>query len=257
MTTFVSAIFDIYNNKDEDIDIRKSKQNRIDRFEELAQTGIQIALFCCPVYELLLETILAKYPNVKLLTTIKFEDLLFYKNCSNYEVITNYELTLPLNRNLIKDTRKYMILINSKVEFVKRAIEANIFNSNYFCWIDFSILYMFPEREKSLNKLKHISNQDIFNNKKCIIIPGYNQKNNNEYLNEINWRFCGGIIIGDKESLIDFSNTVINMFPIFLSITNKLVWEVNYWNWLEQGSMFNPIWYKAIFNDSIINNIPL
>jgi len=240
MTTFVSAIFNIYNNKDEEVDARKSTQKRLDRFEELAQTGIQIVLFCCPFYEILLQPILAKYPNVKLLTTIKFEDLLAYKMCVNYEQKQKQSLLLPHNRSKLKDTREYMILMNSKVEFVRRAIEANIFNSLYFCWIDFSILYMFPERDAPLNKLKHISNQSIFNNKKCIIIPGCNQKNNDEYLNEIN-----------------FTSTAINIFPIFLSITNKLIWEVNYWNWLEQGSMFNPTWYQANFSQYIINNIPI
>jgi len=257
MTTFVSAIFNIYNNKDEEVDVRKSTQKRLDRFEELAQTGIQIVLFCCPFYKILLQPILAKYPNVKLLTTIKLEDLLAYKMCLNYEQKQKRLLSLPHNRSKLKDTREYMILMNSKVEFVRRAIEANIFNSLYFCWIDFSILYMFPERETPLNKLKHISNQNVFNNKKCIIIPGCNQKNNSDYLNEINWRFCGSIIIGDIESLINFTTTAINMFPIFLSITKKLIWEVNYWNWLEQGSMFNPTWYQANFSQYIINNIPI
>ena len=257
MTTFVSAIFDIYNNKDDEVDIRKSKQKRLDRFEELAKTGIQIVLFCCPVYELLLQPMLAKYSNVKLLFVIKFQDLLAYKIINNYENKFQKQLTLPFNRSEIKDTREYMILMNSKAEFIRRAIEANIFNSQYFCWIDFSILYMFPEREAPLAKLKHISNQAGFNNKKCIIMPSCNQKNNNDYLNEINWRFCGGFFVGDKESLLEFTATAINMFYIFLSITNKLIWEVNYWNWLEQGSMFNPTWYQANFSQYIINNIPL
>lgn len=257
MTTFVSAIFDIYNNKDQDIDVRKSKQKRISYFEELAQTGIQIVLFCCPVYEILLQPTLAKYSNVKLLFVIKFEDLIAYQIINNYENKFQKQLTLPFNRSEIKDSREYMILINSKVEFVRRAIEVNIFNSQYFCWIDFSILYMFSEREAPLAKLKHISNQLVFQNKKCIITPGCYEKNNNDYLNEVNWRFCATILIGDKESLLEFTATAINMFPIFLSITNKLIWEVNYWNWLEQGNMFNPIWYQTNFSQNIINNIPL
>ena len=257
MTTFVSAIFDIFNNKDEKIDIRKSKQKRISYFEELAQTGIKIVLFCCPVYEILLQPTLAKYSNVKLLSVIKFEDLLAYKLCHNYENKFQKQLTLPFNRSEIKDSREYMILINSKVEFVRRAIEANIFNSQYFCWIDFSILYLFNEREQPLAKLKYISNQSVFQNKKCIITPGCYEKNNNDYLNKVNWRFCAGILIGDKESLLEFTATAINMFPIFLSITNKLIWEVNYWNWLEQSNIFNPNWYQTNFSQSIINNIPV
>ncbi len=256
-TTFITAIFDIYKDKDKDVDIRKTKEKRISKFEELAATGIQIVLFCCPVYEKLLQSTLNKYLNVKLLAVINLEDLLVYKLCLNYEKTTGKQLTLPLQRNTIKDTREYMILINSKVEFIQTAIKLNIWNSNYFCWIDFSILYVFPEREKPLLKIKYISNEAVFNMKDCIITPGYYDKNNNDYLNTVNWRFFGGLLIGDKTSLLNFTNNALTLFSIFLNMTNKLVWETSYWHFLEQNNYFNPQWYFARFNDSIINNIPL
>jgi hypothetical protein len=32
-----------------------------------------------------------------------------------------------------------------------------------------------------------------------------------------------------------------------------LVWEVNYWAWLEAEGYISPIWYLADHNDTIIN----
>lgn len=258
--TYVSANIDIYNGNDKEVDIRKIKEARIERFKEIAQSGIQIVLFCCPTYYPLLTDLLKEYTNVKLLDIVKLSDLLVYKLCFNYEIISNKNLSMPNKRNLIKDTREYMILINSKVEFLLRAINVNIYNTNYFCWIDFSYFYIVPEKQNQIeiyNKLNYINNQLANKNTQFIIAPGINLKNNMDYLNAVNWRFCAGVLLGDKSSLLDFCNNCLNMFPIFLKLTNKLVWEVNYWLWLEKNGYFSPQWYQARFDKTIVTNIPL
>lgn len=261
--TYVSAIVDIYNGNDKEVDIRKTKEARINRFKELAQSGIQFVLFCCPTYYPLLTDMLKEYTNVKLLDVVKLSDLLVYKLCQTYEANYKEQLSLPMNRSLVKDTREYMILMNSKVEFLLRAINANIYNTNYFCWIDFSYFYMINEQKDKddvINKLLYLNRQLINNsNKQFIMIPGSNNINNisKDYLNSINWRFYGMPLIGDKHSLLDFCNKCFNLFPLFLQITNKLIWEVNYWMWMEQNGYFSPQWYHGRFDKSIITNIPL
>lgn len=67
------------------------------------------------------------------------------------------------------------------------------------------------------------------------------------------WRFCGGFFIGDKNSLLSFYDVSIARFEEFLNLTKKLVWEVNYWAWLELMGYISPVWYLADHNDSIIN----
>ena len=249
--TFVTAIFDIC--KEEQFDLRKTKQKRIQYFEEVASTGIFICIFCCPKYKILLNDILIKYTNIKLVEVLTLNKTNIYKICNDYEISNNKFLELPLNRHMEKDIKEYMILMNSKIEFLKKSIDINYFNSKFFCWFDFSILYIFKNKTDSLNKFKELSYTNF--SKNFICIPGCWNRNNYDYLNNIVWRFCGGIMLGDKQSLIDFYNNCMQYFPIFLQQTNKLVWEINFWYWLETIEIFNPIWVNADHNDSIINNL--
>ena len=248
--TFVTAIYDIYNEKD--FDERKTKENRIARFEELASTGIQISLFCCNKYNELLKETLNKYNNVKLLEVIDLNNTIISKLCQEYEIKNNIKLQLPSTRHPIKDSREYMILMNSKIEFVKKAIDINIWNSNIFFWIDFSISYLFNNKNQCFNKLLQLSTFEFNNN---IYIPGCWQQINNDFINNINWRFAGSFFFGSKEKLISFYNLSINLFPIFLKIYNKLIWEINYWYWLEIYYQFKPNWYLVNHDDSLILNI--
>ena len=52
--------------------------------------------------------------------------------------ITNFNIC----GNPEKDTLKYMIIMNNKLDFVKKAIEINIFNSSQFIWVDFGIIHI-------------------------------------------------------------------------------------------------------------------
>ena len=45
-------------------------------------------------------------------------------------------------------------------------------------------------------------------------------------------------------------------FPEFVETTRRLVWEVNFWAWLEVNSDWNPQWYSADHNDTILTNLP-
>jgi len=62
-----------------------------------------------------------------------------------------------------------------------------------------------------------------------------------------------GILIGDKNSLINFYNISNSLFLRFLQENKRLVWEVNYWAWLESLQIISIIWYKADHDDSIVD----
>jgi hypothetical protein len=248
--TFVTAIYDIYNEKD--FDERKTKENRIARFEELASTGIQISLFCCNKYNELLKETLNKYNNVKLLEVIDLSNTTISKLCQQHELDNNIKLDLPSSKHPIKDSREYMILINSKVEFTKKAIDINIWNSNIFYWIDFSIFYVLNNKTLCSNKLTNLKYINYHNN---LYIDGCWSQNYYDFTNNVNWRFCGGIFYGTTDCINNFYDAYIKYFPQFLKQYNKLVWEVNFWHWLEINGYLKPQWYQADHNDSIILNI--
>lgn len=141
----------------------------------------------------------------------------------------------------------------AKLEFLKKTIDVNPYNSDYFCWFDFSLPYIFKDMNNTLLKIKNISDTEF--KKDFIYLPGcWNFKINDiNYLkNNIVWRFCGGFLIGDKRSLIHFYIISNHYFLSFLNQTQKLVWEVNYWAWLENLGLISPVWYLADHDDSIV-----
>ena len=242
--TFVTSYIKIY---DDDYDLSKTFEKRLNFFLKLVETGINICIFTSYEFKEIFEDICQKHNNVILLGVISIEDLYFSK--------INPDISeLPEKRSHIKDTKNYMYLMNSKIEFIKKSIDSNPFSTKLFCWFDFSLPYIFKNIEKSIEHIKQIACNNYVES--FLTIPGcWNYKFNdiNFLKNNICWRFCGGFFIGDKESLINFYNLSVNNFNEFLTCTNTLVWEVNYWAWLETNKNFNPLWYNADHNDSIID----
>lgn len=243
--TFVSCFFHIY---EKDYDTNKTLEWRIERFREIASTGIKLCVYVNPE---LLAMIPREYENVIVveMPTTQIECL-----CANKE------LELPQQRNIQKDTHKYMCLMNAKTEFVADAIERNPWNSTHFAWIDFNVSYIFKngEKERTLRFLKELDLYKLPD--QCMMIPGCWTPYDNVHIAHVTecifWRFCGGFFIGDANSLLKFDSLYRQNFETFLQKYNKLTWEVNFWAWLEANTDWKPTWYKADHNDSIITNLP-
>lgn len=249
--TYVTSFFKIYDNKCEsDITYRFSK------FLEIVNSGIQICLYidqsCVELFKDF------DKPNVKIMNVTDITETWvyqeYYKNIN--ENVNEPPINLPHFRNYDKDTEKYMIIMNSKIDLVKDAIDKNPFNSSHFAWIDYSISYIF----KNINSCNHLLNVYSYVKlvDKFLCIPGCLDKicmdDVESYTNRVNWRFCGGFFMGDKESLCEFHTLHRDNFNIFLSKYKKLVWEVNYWAWIEATvNSWNPTWFKADHNETILN----
>ena len=237
--TFVTSFFHIY---DEDYDATKTVEWRISRFREIARTGIKMCM----------------YVSLEFINIVPKE----YANVSIIEAPTSFvaseTVELPQQRNIQKDTVKYMQVINSKTDFMSDAIRLNTWSSTHFAWIDFNISHVFSNKERTLRFLRELDMYKIPD--KCMLVPGcwnkYDNINIGHVTECINWRFCGGFFIGDKDSIVEFDRLYKQKFPEFLQTHNKLVWEVNFWAWLEVNSDWNPEWYAADHNDSIITNLP-
>ena len=246
--TFVTSYITIY---EDDYDITKTFQKRLELFLKLADTGINICIFVSPEFEEIFNGISKKYQNIKLIDICSKDELRF----SNKYFPEADTCELPDKRSNIKDTKNYMYLMNSKVDFVKKVIDKNPFSTYYFSWFDFSLPYIFKNVDKSIQQIKKISQRNYRHH--FLTIPGcwdYTINDINYIKNNICWRFCGGFFMGDKNSLIDFYNLSIHNYTKFLSITKTVLWEVNYWAWLESNTYFKPLWYLGDHNnDHIIN----
>ena len=244
--SFVTAFIDIY--KDGAID-NKTIEWRCNKFREIADIGLPIIIFVCKHTLPYIEILKTEFENLTILEVLAIEDTWVYKNSQTIN------LSMPYHRNTIKDTVEYMYLMNSKAEFLYKAIEANPWKSTHFAWIDFSISYIFKDKERTFGYVKILAQHTM--NEKCIVVPGcwrdkISLTDTDSYMNNIVWRFCGGFLLGDANSIKRLFELYREHFVDFLNDQQKLVWEVNFWAWLEANGYWTPRWYEADHNDSIL-----
>lgn len=224
--TFVSAFL----NLKEDRPVDKSIEKHIDLFNRLQSSGIRFHLFLSPEYRgrVHLQNGVIEY--------LSLEDLDTYKIAPS---------GLPEHRNIQHDTRNFLILMNAKVELVKRAIESRMHTSSHYAWIDFAISYVFRTPHVTNTHIREIANTEYPD--RCLYVPGcWNQQT--DMLNSVSWRFCGGFFLGDEVSILELNDLYSRHFPSM----PHLSWEVNTWAYFESHYGWKPTWYKADHDDSIV-----
>ena len=232
---FVSAFIDL--NED------RSKGKSIDvyckHFLKMASSNIQIYLFLSESYKEPYDRIVGPLENVRI-EIIELKDLDTYKN------VSMLECKMPHVRTDYKDTKNYMILMNSKIEFIHRVMEKTDYS--HYSWIDCSLFHVIHDHVGGINYLKMLSAAHL---SESLYIPGCWDKSSIPTFHSISWRFCGGFFIGGRKSLNDFYNEYNSLFTNVVTI-HGLAWEVNIWAWLEHIGHLKCIWVKADHNDSII-----
>lgn len=227
---FVTAFININDSPIDDL-----MNNYFYYFEQLANTGIQIALFFDSNYKEYGNTLITKYNNVKIIRYLTKDELHINK--------LNISKQLPDSRNIKKDNENYLKLMNNKIYFIEEAM--NTIDYDYYSWIDFRIFHIFKNLLDIDNKLKKISNKYYFS--QLTYFPGaWSMKKN--ILNEINWRFLGGFFILSKSKI----NTLVNETTKLLENISTLTWEVNVWAILEYNNLFDFGWYKGDHNENIL-----
>jgi hypothetical protein len=140
-----------------------------------------------------------------------------------------------------KNTKDYHAIINSKTEFMDKALE--ITEDNKLAWFDFGIGHVIS-KDESFKKLDSINEV-----KEGIVIPGcWDFKTN--ILHSPAWRFCGGFFAGDRGSIKKMHSLSTQVLKETLP---QITWEVNIWSIMESKYNFPFSWYKADHNDLILN----
>jgi len=238
-TTFVSAFLDLHEDRSKE----RSVVIRLAHFQHLVQTGISLVLFVSPVYLPLLERLRCETLRI---IPIELEELETYKAIESIE-----GLSLPRERTEHHDTRNFMILINSKIEFVMKVMKENPYHTSQFAWIDSGIFHIMKSIPSTKNYLQMLGQSLL---RPGLWIPGCWAKGMGQaYLyNAVNWRFCGGFFIGNTESLQTFYDLYQSFFSTLLRKVHTLVWEVNTWALLELEYGWTPCWYAGSHDDSIL-----
>ena len=249
--TYVTAFLNVYNTPTPDTLIGHIQ---FQPFYQLAETGVQICIAVHPTYEPLFREISKKFPNIYILKSLDIKDTWIFNSCSKFNELSGSTYTLPTNRNPEKDTEAFLQYQHCKHEILELAIEKNPFNSNNFAWVDFNITQLFRNAEKSKKQLQAIGNCSP--KMPFFAIPGcwekWDMKRHAHHLDNIHWRFCGCFFVADHESMRRFCKLYRDFFPRFLKETKKLVWDVNFWAWLEHNSEWTPTWFIADHNDSCL-----
>ena len=230
--TFVTSFYKIYDQQEDTF---------LDNFIKFAKKGASIILYLdnqCKSWE----PQLAQFSNVKILYDIQFNDLQVTKMYPKDQAL------LPKGGNPKKDTYEYLVLMNSKLEWMTHAQQHA--KTTNLAWIDFGILKIVKNFDAAWTKLTMV---DVPKDK--VLIPGcYNHTDPHEPIgmDNVHWRFCGGLIFGSKDTIAKF-HALSNAELAQKSESKKLTWEVNIWSYIERKNVEFFEWYSADHNDSMFN----
>ena len=224
--TYVSAFYKIYDDH---------KDSYLDDYIKFVEKGFKCILYLdktLPEWT----TRLSAYNNVTVIADREFKDLPLVTQFPKAETI------ITENRNHTKDTYEYMILMNSKLHFVKEALP--LLTTEAVAWMDFGINKILKKTDDVFKRLLLAQVPDSH-----ILIPGCVERSPIN-INNINWRFCGGLFFGNKTTIQEFYSLCES---VLASLGNNLTWEVNVWALAELTNPQLFRWYKADHNDSIVN----
>ena len=222
--TFVTAFLDLHESRPTD----RTADRRIELFRLLNDTGVRIHLFVSPEY------------------ADKVEVTNGIKEIIELEYLETYAIAppgLPEIRKDDHDTRNFLILMNAKIELVKRAMNSGCHSVRHYAWIDFNIFHIL-DAVRGAEQLRALSARAYPD--RCMYVPGCWGKG--VFWSSVNWRFCGGFFLGDVESLHAFYIAHRAELPY----CPHLSWEVNVWAHLEQIG-WAPTWYAADHNNRILD----
>ena len=245
-TIFITAILNIGYATTKTIDFL------FEQFDFTCQSGIPLFVFTSIDFLERLQTLKEKYHNILHIEILNYSQL--YTNDKFSELVA---IKVPEIRNVGKDTFNYMVLMNSKFEFLKRAKDIlnnseNPENPNFYSWLDFGLFHVLHNKEEGIQKLQEISSYEW--KTPLIRFPGCWSKGQNieDVYKRINWRFCGGFFIMDSETLDFMYNKFFEYFEIF-RVHNRIVWEVNLWALMEEDFNIDFGWFKGDHNNTILN----
>ena len=216
-----------------------------DLFYEVAASGLSIVLFTSPD---LIRRFRFLPPTVHLVS-LPLED------CELYSMAMAYCGELPSGRTPEKDTREFFALMNTKIEFVKRARAMYPTKTGHaWMWLDYGIMKIMKRPEDVLEKLRALESTVV--PPKNMLLPGCWGMGQHAFrVDQINWRFCGGFfVIPDDfvDRFYDHSRCVLRDFCT--QSQYKLTWETNVWAIIEACAEDRDRmqWYAADHDDRMI-----
>lgn len=231
---------------------------RLEKFAHMAATGVPLRVVvdqpCLDVLTPLLEL----FPNVHIVQVLDIAETWTFQQIPD-------DIALPVMRNVTKDTRAYLALMHAKAEFVAHVAKYED-QATHVCWVDFNLFHIFPDIHAAQDRLRHLAAVRTW---RCPLAafpgcwPSLADKHgdtplvagtavHHDLLDKPYWRFCGGVFLVDRGGAQTLGEIYRTHFPRFLSVYRTLVWEVNFWAWLEREGVWSASWYAADHDLSIL-----
>jgi len=215
-----------------DIGNTQKIQDYLKRFEYIKNLNIPTVLF-------LDKTISMEETETLKIVPYSIEDTWCYKEYSSVEP------SLPTVRNHEKDTFDYLVIQNSKPEWVFKVSRINPFNTDYFVWVDFGLSHVIKNKD-NFNILKTLKpSHDI-----CLSVI---TDTIHPFLSDrICWRYAGGVFYISK---IDAELFYETCKAVLQHIRPRITWEVNIWALIEVSKLLKLNFYYADHNDTLLTNL--
>jgi len=239
--TFVTALFVVKDYKQPG----KSTDLYFEHFMRLVNTGIQLSVYISPIHFDRIKKIVDNHQNVKISGVFNLNETWTYKTTAIQGV------SVPSNRNLLKDTFDYFVCQSSKLECLQDTIKQNPFGTDYFAWIDFGVYAMLKDIESANKQLQLISTSSYVKDK--VIFPGCWQKGHYNYLHGVIWVLAGAFFIGYKDAFLNMWERYQIYLPQFIKNYNLMTWEVNLWVAMQIETDWDFHWYYGDHNNSLLN----
>jgi len=165
--------------------------------------------------------------------------------------IINY---LHYGLNETKDTLDYLIIMCNKTEWIKEAIELDLYKTDQFVWVDFGIRYIFDCTDIEYRSKIESLNCKLYDKVRIASIWGLDMQINYDCYAAVMWYFAGGVFGGPKDKLLLFSELMKKKCLDIIEAKGTLTWEVNIWYLIyqENNGLFDR--YYCDHNNSIIDN---
>lgn len=233
---FVTAFFSLHDLSSPKIELSRSELQMWEAFSPLARSGLPIIVFVdyrMPVITGWPENVRFVPADVTAMWAFTWDD--------------GERKPLPRHRKEEKDTRAFLLLQNSKLEFLRMATDLADDEYTHFAWIDFGIMKISKNHDEFIEKLRALNPGSA-----RVLAPGCWPKSDATVDDDqVNWRFCGGFFVADRVNAT--ATALLHREEMKASL--KLTWEVN--NWAKLEMKYGPetfTWYKADHDDTLIRN---
>jgi len=238
MTTIVSAFLSNINS-------RRQIEEYIEFGKHLLLADVNKVIF---IDEVLYDSMLIYENDKTIFVKINKQTIYLY---SYIDKIINFSLNAS---NSTKDTIDYIIIMCNKTEWIKQAIELDLYKTEQFVWVDFGIRHVFNCSDNDYRNKIEALNCKSFDKVRIASIWNLNTHSNQNYYTTIMWYFAGGVFGGQKDKLLLFAELTKKKCLDIIETKGTLMWEVNVWYLIyqENNELFST--YYCDHNNNIIDN---